>query len=308
MRKMKKWVVFGIVSSLLFVCVACSDKEEAEEKEPIVLSDAIEEYSIWFHAEGDPVEPTEDSSILQLFVFEEGELTVYDLNNIDIHVGEVSEFTDEEVISHVEEKLNEEDSDYIEVDARTFTLDIHQEAETEETFAITVDVEDEIIITLLDEPVSTHISSTDYIGMTLDYEPNAEEKDVFMTRVEEENLVLEFDQSDTKKDYVTVDEWMERQKQTDLEGQNLQELDEDAYDEIFIEPGAEIYAQNCLACHGDNLEGNIGPDLTLVGDRFSEDEIKDIALNGIGNMPADLIRHEEDAEVLAEWLSEYMRK
>jgi len=207
----------------------------------------------------------------------------------------------------VEEKLNKEDSDYIATEANPFTLDIHQETETEETFAMTVDVEDEIVITLLDEPVSTHISSTDYIGMTLDHEPNVEEKDVFITRVEDSSFVLELDQSDTNKDYVTVDEWMERQKQTDLEGQNLHGLGEDAYDEIFNEPGAEIYAQNCLACHGDNLEGSVGPDLTLVGDWFSEDEIKDIALNGIGNMPANIVRHEEDAEVLAEWLSEYMR-
>lgn len=302
----KKWIGLCIIFSFLFVFVACSKEEEGNES--ILLSDAIEQYSIWFHVEGNPVEPTEESSIVQVFVFDKDELTVYDLTSIDLHVSEVLEFSDAEIVSHVEEKLTEEDDNYVEEDGRTFTIDIHQEAAGEETYAMTVDVRDEVLITLLDEPISTHISDTIYIGMALDHEPSAEEKDVFMTRVEEENIVLEFDQPDTNKDYVTVNEWMERQKQPGLEGQNLQELDEEMDEEIFNEPGADIYAQSCLACHGENLEGGIGPDLSLVGDRFSKEEIIDIAINGRGTMPGDTVQNEEDVEVLAEWLSEYMKK
>lgn len=69
----------------------------------------------------------------------------------------------------------------------------------------------------------------------------------------------------------------------------------------------EIYANKCSSCHGDDLSGASGPDLTQVGDRLSEDEIDEIIVNGSenGNMPAGLTSIEE-AEVLAEWLSEEM--
>ncbi len=65
----------------------------------------------------------------------------------------------------------------------------------------------------------------------------------------------------------------------------------------------EVYANSCVSCHGDDLSGASGPDLTQVGDRLSEDEIEDIIINGKGSMPDGLTSLEE-AEVLAEWLAD----
>lgn len=67
----------------------------------------------------------------------------------------------------------------------------------------------------------------------------------------------------------------------------------------------EIYQNNCLNCHGDDLAGSgNNPDLTEVGNRLSADEIKEIIIEGRGSMPAINIPHEE-AEILAEWLEEH---
>lgn len=67
----------------------------------------------------------------------------------------------------------------------------------------------------------------------------------------------------------------------------------------------DIYANSCASCHGDDLSGKSGPDLTQVGSSMSEEEIEDIIINGSenGNMPGNLTSIEE-AEVLAEWLAE----
>ncbi|TFE03902.1 cytochrome c551 [Jeotgalibacillus salarius] len=65
----------------------------------------------------------------------------------------------------------------------------------------------------------------------------------------------------------------------------------------------EIFIGNCSGCHGDNLEGASGPNLQEVGSRLSQDEILNVIQQGQGSMPAGLIEGEE-AEVVAEWLSE----
>lgn len=64
-----------------------------------------------------------------------------------------------------------------------------------------------------------------------------------------------------------------------------------------------IFANSCASCHGQDLSGGAGPDLTSVGGKLSADEIKEIIVNGVGTMPGGLVGNEE-AEVLAEWLSE----
>jgi mono/diheme cytochrome c family protein len=64
-----------------------------------------------------------------------------------------------------------------------------------------------------------------------------------------------------------------------------------------------IFESNCASCHGADLSGGMGPDLTKVGNEHSEDEIQDIIINGYGDMPAGMAT-EEEAEVLAGWLAE----
>lgn len=65
----------------------------------------------------------------------------------------------------------------------------------------------------------------------------------------------------------------------------------------------EIFESNCSSCHGGDLSGGAGPDLTKVGSDHSADDIKDIIENGKGSMPAQNVS-EEDATTLADWLAE----
>ncbi|MFT9849566.1 c-type cytochrome [Aneurinibacillus sp. REN35] len=63
-----------------------------------------------------------------------------------------------------------------------------------------------------------------------------------------------------------------------------------------------IYQGKCISCHGQNLEGGVGPDLTKVGSKYkSADEIKTIIVKGRNGMPGGLVS-EADAKVLADWL------
>lgn len=66
-----------------------------------------------------------------------------------------------------------------------------------------------------------------------------------------------------------------------------------------------LYKNNCASCHGDDLEGDIGPSLETVGNDLSEDEIRDIIENGSenGEMPPGLLEGDEADEVAA-WLAE----
>ncbi|GIP65214.1 cytochrome c-551 [Virgibacillus pantothenticus] len=68
--------------------------------------------------------------------------------------------------------------------------------------------------------------------------------------------------------------------------------------------GAEkIYESNCASCHGADLSGGNGPDLTKVGSDYSAEEIADIINNGKGSMPAGMATG-DDVQVLADWLAE----
>src|SRR5699024_325862 len=51
----------------------------------------------------------------------------------------------------------------------------------------------------------------------------------------------------------------------------------------------EVFSQNCASCHGEDLSGENGPDLTNVGSDLSRDEIHDVIMNGQGAMPAGLV-------------------
>lgn len=66
--------------------------------------------------------------------------------------------------------------------------------------------------------------------------------------------------------------------------------------------GAKIFDQKCSSCHGGDLTGGMGPNLTKVGSKYSKDEILNIINNGRGQMPAKVVTG-NDAEQVAEWLA-----
>lgn len=68
------------------------------------------------------------------------------------------------------------------------------------------------------------------------------------------------------------------------------------------DPGYEVYANSCIGCHGDSLEGGAaGP--TLIGIDATAEEIADIAQNGIGDMPADMFTgSDEELEELVQFI------
>ncbi|MFD2330370.1 c-type cytochrome [Cohnella sp. GCM10020058] len=55
---------------------------------------------------------------------------------------------------------------------------------------------------------------------------------------------------------------------------------------VDAEAATAIYKSNCLACHGDQLQGGMGPALAKVGADMSEADIHKQILNGGGGMPA----------------------
>ncbi|MGP4080390.1 cytochrome c550 [Pseudalkalibacillus sp. R45] len=63
----------------------------------------------------------------------------------------------------------------------------------------------------------------------------------------------------------------------------------------------QIVQQTCTSCHGQNLEGGMGPALTDVGSKYKPEEIADIIQNGKGQMPAQSLSAEE-AKAVAEFL------
>jgi cytochrome c551 len=65
----------------------------------------------------------------------------------------------------------------------------------------------------------------------------------------------------------------------------------------------KIYSQKCSSCHGGDLKGGMGPELTAVGASKSKDEIAAIIKDGTnGGMPGGLIEG-DDLDKVADWLS-----
>ncbi|ACB61872.1 cytochrome c class I [Exiguobacterium sibiricum 255-15] len=66
----------------------------------------------------------------------------------------------------------------------------------------------------------------------------------------------------------------------------------------------KIFANNCASCHGNNLEGNVGPNLTKVGAKYSSEEIQKIIKNGKGQMPAGILKDDKEIVAVADWLAD----
>ncbi|MCM3079687.1 cytochrome c551 [Brevibacillus invocatus] len=64
-----------------------------------------------------------------------------------------------------------------------------------------------------------------------------------------------------------------------------------------------LYKNTCAGCHGQTLEGAVGPNLQKVGGTMSKDQILEVLKNGKGSMPPGLAKG-DDAETLAAWLAD----
>ncbi|WP_462412246.1 cytochrome c550 [Neobacillus sp. Marseille-QA0830] len=71
--------------------------------------------------------------------------------------------------------------------------------------------------------------------------------------------------------------------------------------EVAASKPEDIYKSTCIACHGDQYQGGMGPSLKGVGDRLSKDEIKQVITKGRGNMPPNQVKAEQ-ADMMADWL------
>lgn len=72
---------------------------------------------------------------------------------------------------------------------------------------------------------------------------------------------------------------------------------------VDVAAAEDAYKSSCASCHGQDLEGGVGPELDAIGSSMSADEIEDIIINGAGSMPAGLLSG-DDATAVAQWLAE----
>ena len=69
-------------------------------------------------------------------------------------------------------------------------------------------------------------------------------------------------------------------------------------------PGYQIFMQNCSGCHGQNLEGSVGPKLLGIGTKLSESQIEaKIKSGGAVMPPGGGLTNSKDIQQVAAWLS-----
>jgi mono/diheme cytochrome c family protein len=73
---------------------------------------------------------------------------------------------------------------------------------------------------------------------------------------------------------------------------------------LDVQAAEAVYKQSCITCHGVNLEGGVGPNLSKVGGHLTETQIGKQITNGGGVMPAfkGTLKDEQIAN-LAKWLA-----
>ncbi len=86
----------------------------------------------------------------------------------------------------------------------------------------------------------------------------------------------------------------------------LDEEEMEAAESVDMEAaGYEIYSeQGCIGCHGDQLQGSGAAGPPIFDVPYEPDDVADIAVNGIGEMPAGQFEgSDEDLQTLAEFIS-----
>lgn len=73
---------------------------------------------------------------------------------------------------------------------------------------------------------------------------------------------------------------------------------------VNAEGSEQIYKNMCLSCHGDQLQGKVGPELAHVGDSMTKEQIYKKISSGGGGMPPFKERLTEDELItITTWLA-----
>lgn len=67
--------------------------------------------------------------------------------------------------------------------------------------------------------------------------------------------------------------------------------------------GETIYKESCAACHGEELQGAVGPTVANMKSKYSEEEVLKIINEGTNKMPGNLL-DKEKSEIVTKWLME----
>lgn len=84
--------------------------------------------------------------------------------------------------------------------------------------------------------------------------------------------------------------------------QNETKQDNQEDQNVALEP-EQTYQNNCASCHGQSLEGSLGPSLDKIGSKLSKEEIATIIEKGKDSMPSQPQVSAQAREKLAEWLA-----
>ena len=67
--------------------------------------------------------------------------------------------------------------------------------------------------------------------------------------------------------------------------------------------GEAIYKETCAACHGEQLQGAVGPPVADMKSKYSEADALKIVNEGTQKMPGNLL-DKEASEIVTKWLME----
>lgn len=67
--------------------------------------------------------------------------------------------------------------------------------------------------------------------------------------------------------------------------------------------GEALYNKSCVACHGEKLQGAVGPTLVNLKSKYPEAKVLKIINKGTSKMPGNLLSKEE-SETVTKWLME----
>ncbi|ERN54772.1 cytochrome c [Alkalihalophilus marmarensis] len=91
-----------------------------------------------------------------------------------------------------------------------------------------------------------------------------------------------------------------------LNQREAMQADEEGEEEVTeiedpVVAGEELVQASCIGCHGGDLSGGAGPALTSLEGQYTQEEITDIVVNGIGSMPS-VNDNEVEADAIAQYL------